>query len=63
MGIEISVGPSFALNLNSSKTLPIAIVNKSGQPLSWQAVWAADNGGQNWLSLDRNAGNLVISEV
>jgi hypothetical protein len=63
MGIEISVGPSFALNLNSSKTLPIAIVNKSGQPLSWQAVWAANNGGQNWLSLDRNAGNLVISEV
>lgn len=63
MGNEISVGPSFALNLNSSKTLPLAIVNKSGQPLSWQAVWAADNGGQNWLSLDRNAGNLIISEV
>jgi Viral BACON domain len=63
MGNEISVGPSFALNLNSSKTLPLAIVNKSGQPLSWQAVWAANNGGPNWLSLDRNAGNLIISEV
>jgi len=63
MGNEISVGPSFALNLNSSKTLPLAIVNKSGQALSWQAVWAADNGGPNWLSLDRTGGTLVISEV
>jgi Viral BACON domain len=63
MSNVFAAGPSFALNLNSSKTLPLAIVNKSGQPLSWQALWAADSGGQNWLSLDRNAGNLAISEV
>ena len=63
MSNVFAAGPSFALTLNSSKTLPLAIVNKSGQPLSWQAVWAADSGGQNWLSLDRNAGNLTISEV
>lgn len=58
-----TAGPSFALNLNSSKTLPLAIVNKSGQPLSWQAAWAADNGGQNWLTLDRNSGGLIANEV
>ena len=58
-----TAGPSFALNLNSSKTLPLAIVNKSGQPLSWQAVWAADNGGQNWLTLDRTGGSLIANEV
>jgi hypothetical protein len=63
MNNVFAAGPSFALNLNSSKTLPLAIVNKSGQPLSWQAAWTADSGGQNWLSLDRTSGSLIAHEV
>jgi len=63
MTIMFGAGPSFALNMNSSKTLPLAIVNKSGQVLSWQAAWNAQSGGQNWLTVDRTSGTLQISEV
>jgi hypothetical protein len=56
-----SAGLSFALFQNSSKTLPLAIVNSSGQVINWNAV--ADSGAANWLSLDRNSGSLQAHEV
>jgi Viral BACON domain len=55
----LSVGLSFALYLNSSKTLPLAIVNRSDEPLSWNA----DTRGANWLSLDRKLGTLKPHEI
>jgi len=56
-----SAGLSFALFQNSSKTLPLAIVNSSGQAINWTAV--AASGAPNWLSLDRTSGTLQASEV
>jgi len=53
------VGPSFALFVNSSKTLPLAIINWSDQPLSWSATTNAPN----WLNLDRLTGTLQKFEV
>ncbi|HEX6556990.1 MAG TPA: hypothetical protein VF026_29780 [Ktedonobacteraceae bacterium] len=54
----LSAGLSFALFLNSSKTLPLGIVNKSDQPLSWHV----DAGGANWVTLDRSNGTLIPEE-
>lgn len=56
-----SAGLSFALYLNSSKTLPLAIVNSSSQAITWNAV--ADSGATNWLSLNRTSGSLLAHEV
>jgi hypothetical protein len=56
-----SAGLSFALFLNSSKTLPLAITNNSAQVMSWTAV--AASGAANWLSLDRISGSLIAHEV
>jgi hypothetical protein len=56
-----SAGLSFALYQNSSKTLPLAIVNSTGQVINWNAVVAS--GAPNWLSLDRISGTLQAHEV
>jgi hypothetical protein len=53
-----SVGLSFVLNQNSSKTLPLAIINRYDGALNW----VADNGGTNWINLDRIKGNLQPHE-
>jgi hypothetical protein len=59
MSNVLSVGLSFALNTNSSKTLPLAIVNPSDQQSSWSAV----TDSPNWMSLDRTSGTLLAHEV
>ena len=56
--LPLAVGLSFALNLLSSKTLPLAIINRNDQPVNW----TADIGGTSWLSLDRRAGTLQPHE-
>jgi hypothetical protein len=61
LGIVVSpfaVGLSFVLNQNSSKTLPLAIMNRYSSVLNW----VADNGGTNWINLDRIKGNLQPDE-
>lgn len=61
LGIVVSpfaVGLSFALNQNSSKTLPLAIINRYSEALNW----TADNGGTNWINLDRITGILQPHE-
>lgn len=56
--LPLAVGLSFALNRLSSKTLPLAIINRNDQPVNW----TADIGGTSWLSLDRRAGTLQPHE-
>jgi hypothetical protein len=63
MSKPFSAGLSFALFLNSSKTLPLAIVNSTDQVITWDAVADADPGAPNWLSLDRYRGSLQAHEV
>jgi hypothetical protein len=63
MSTPFSAGLSFALFLNSSKTLPLAITNSTAQVITWNAAAAADLGSPNWLSLDRVSGNLIAHEV
>ena len=63
MSTSFSAGLSFALFLDSSKTLPLAIVNSTDQVITWNAVAAADPGAPNWLSLDRYRGSLQAHEV
>lgn len=53
------VGPSFDLFPGSSKTLPIAIINREDK----EVTFTADTGGTKWLTLDRYSGTLLAHEV
>jgi len=56
-----AVGPSFALPLLSSKTIPLAISNQDSRIVNWTAT--TDTGGKNWLILDRYSGTIQPHEV
>jgi hypothetical protein len=55
----LSVGLSFLLPPASSRTLPLAIANLGDTDLDWKA----DNGGEEWLKLDRDSGHIMAHEV
>ncbi len=65
MTINLSVGPSFNLSPGSSKTLPIAIINPEDTEVTYtiEVTYIPDNGGKNWLILDRYSGTLIPHEI
>ena len=59
--VPLAVGLSFDLFLLSSKTVPLAIINRDSQTAQWTAT--IDRKGKNWLTLDRYTGTIRPHEV